>query len=78
MIDLMNNMPEIEDQFQAAKIASLKKLKLQELKELLLFWKYLSSKEMGRNYDINQKIYPEIKSLQLQDIKEFFNNRVKG
>ena len=33
---------------------------------------------MGRNYDINQKIYPEIKSLQLQDIKEFFNNRVKG
>ena len=78
MIDLMNNMPEVEDQFQSAKIAALKKIETSRTKRASLFWKYLSSKEMGRNFDINQKIYPEIKNLELQDIKEFFNTKVRG
>ena len=78
MIDLMNNMPEVEDQFQSAKIAALKKIETSRTKRSSLFWKYLSSKEMGINYDINQKIYSEIKNLELQDIKEFFNSKVKG
>ena len=78
MIELMNNMPEVEDQFQSAKIAALKKIETSRTKRASLFWKYLSSKEMGRNFDINQKIYPEIKNLELEDIKEFFNTKVKG
>ena len=78
MIDLMNNMPEVEDQFQSAKIAALKKIETSRTKRASLFWKYLSSKEMGRNFDINQKIYPEIKTIELEDIKEFFNTKVKG
>ena len=78
MIDLMNNMPEVEDQFQSAKIAALKKIETSRTKRASLFWKYLSSKKMGRNFDINQKIYPEIKNLELEDIKEFFNTKVKG
>ena len=78
MIDLMNNMPEVEDQFQSAKIAALKKIETSRTKRASLFWKYLSSKEMGRNFDINQKIYPEIKNIELQNIKEFFNTKVKG
>ena len=32
---------------------------------------------MGRNFDINQKIYTEIKNLELEDIKECFNTKVK-
>jgi len=78
MIDLMNNMPEVEDQFQSAKIAALKKIETSRTKRASLFWKYLSSKQMGREYDINEKIYPEIKNLELEDIKEFFNDKVKG
>ena len=78
MIDLMNNMPEVEDQFQSAKIAALKKIETSITKRASLFWKYLSSKQMGREYDINEKIYPEIKNLKLDDIKEFFNDKVKG
>ncbi len=78
MIDLMNNMPEVEDQFQSAKIAALKKIETSRTKRASLFWKYLSSKQMGREYDINEKIYPEIKNLKLEDIKEFFNDKVKG
>jgi hypothetical protein len=33
---------------------------------------------MGRDYDINQKIYPQIKNLELKDIKSFFNTKIKG
>lgn len=78
MIDLMNNMPEVEDQFNSAKIAALKKIETSRTKRSSLFWKYLSSKEMGRDYDINQKIYPQIKNLELKDIKSFFNTKIKG
>lgn len=78
MIDLMNNMPEVENQFQSAKIAALKKIETSRTKRASLFWKYLSSNQMGRNYDINKKIYNEIKNLELQDIKEFFNTKIKG
>ena len=77
MIDLMNNMPEVENQFQSAKIAALKKIETSRTKRASLFWKYLSSNQMGRNYDINKKIYNEIKNLELQDIKEFFNTKIK-
>jgi len=78
MMYLMNNMPEVKDQFQSAKVAALKKIETSRTKRSSLFWKYLSAKEMGRNFDINQKIYPEIKELELDDIKVFFNNKMKG
>jgi zinc protease len=78
MMELMNNMPEVEDQFQDSKMAALKKIETSRTKRASLFWRYLSSKEMGRDYDLNQDIYPEIKTLELTDLKAFFNKNIKG
>ena len=78
IMELMNEMPEVEDQFQDAKLAALKKIETSRTKRSSLFWRYLGAKEMGRDYDINSKIYPEIKKLELTDLKTFFNNNIKG
>lgn len=78
IMELMNNMPEVEDQFQDSKMAALKKIETSRTKPSSLFWRYLSAKEMGRDYDLKKEIYPQIKKLELADLKTFFNNNIKG
>ncbi|MGB0881649.1 MAG: M16 family metallopeptidase [Vicingaceae bacterium] len=78
IMELMNEMPEVEDQFQDSKMAALKKIETSRTKRSSLFWRYLSAKEMGRDYDLNSEIYPQIKELQLADLKTFFNNNIAG
>ncbi len=78
IMELMNNMPEVEDQYQDSKLAALKKIETSRTKRSSLFWRYLSAKEMGRDYDLNKEIYPQIKKLELSDLKTFFNTNIKG
>ena len=33
---------------------------------------------MGRDYDVNTKVYPAIKEMQLSDLKNYFDNNIKG
>ncbi|MGB0886861.1 MAG: M16 family metallopeptidase [Vicingaceae bacterium] len=78
IMELMNEMPEVEDQFQDSKIAALKKIETSRTKRSRLFWNYLAAKEMGRDYDLNEKIYPQIKNLELANLKTFFNQNIAG
>ncbi len=78
MLELMTDMPAVNDQFEGAKLAALKKIETSRTKENSLFWKFLSAKEMGRDYDINTKVYPAIKTMQLTDLKKYFNTNIKG
>ena len=78
IMELMNKMPEVEDQFQDSKMAALKKIETSRTKRSRLFWNYLAAKEMGRDYDLNEKIYPQIKTLELANLKTFFNENIAG
>jgi predicted Zn-dependent peptidase len=78
IMELMNNMPEVEDQFQDSKMAALKKIETSRTKRSSLFWQYLNAKEMGRDIDIKKEIYPLIKKLELKDMKDFFDANIKG
>jgi predicted Zn-dependent peptidase len=78
ILELMNNMPEVEDQFQDSKVSALKKIETTRTKRQNLFWQYLANKKMGRDYDLNEKIYPEIEKMQLKDLKAFFDSNIKG
>jgi len=78
LLELMNNMPEVEDQFEDARLAAQKKIETSRTKRSGLFWKYLSAKEMGRDYDLNQDIYPALKTMDLKTLKTFFENNIKG
>ncbi len=78
MMDLMNNMPEAEKQFNAAKEATLKKLAAQRITKANIFWSYERLQKLGIDNDHREAMYNAIKGMTLKDLKTFFNKNIKG
>lgn len=78
MMDLMTNMPEAEKQFNAAKAAALKKIAAERINDTGIFWAYESLKKKGIDNDNREKIYNAIKNMTMEDLRNFFNNNIKG
>ncbi|SNR15720.1 M16 family metallopeptidase [Tenacibaculum jejuense] len=78
MMNLMNNMPEAEKQFNAAKNAALKKIAAQRINDTRIFWTYESLKKRGFTNDNREEVYNAIKNLTMKDLKDFFDNNIKG
>ena len=78
LLDLMNNMPEVEDQFEDAKTAAMKKIETSRTKKSDLFWQFLAAKKMNRDYDINRDIYSSLEQIDMKELKLFFDNNIKG
>ncbi len=78
MSELMNNMPEVADQFNGSKLAALKKIETSRTKQANIFWRYLSSKDLGRDYDINKDIYEKVQKMEIKDLKIFFDQNIKN
>ncbi|QXP73854.1 insulinase family protein [Tenacibaculum sp. AHE15PA] len=78
MMDLMNNMPEAEKQFNAAKESTLKKLAAQRITKSNIFWTYEGLKKRGIENDHREAMYNTIKNMKIEDLKAFFDKNVKG
>ena len=78
MFELMNNMPEASMQFESAKEAVVKKLESDWTTGKGVYWQYEKAKKLGVDYDLNQKIYAQVQSMSLSDLKVFFEAHVKG
>lgn len=78
MLDLMNNMPEAEEQFESAKEATLKKIASQRITKSNIFWQYEALKKRGIDYDNREEIYNEVSEMTMDDLKSFFNDNIKG
>ena len=78
MLELMNDMPKAEGNFETAKDAALKKIETQRVKDRNVFWSYQSALKRGLDYDVNEKIYAEIQQLSLDQLGEFFDANIKG
>ena len=78
MMDLMNNMPEAEKQFQAAKESTLKKLAAQRITKSSIFWNYERLQKLGIDNDNREEMYNTIKNMTMKDLKAFFDKNVKG
>lgn len=78
MMDLMNDMPEAEKQFNAAKSAALKKLAAQRITKSNIFWSYERLKKLGIDNDPREEMYNAIKKMTMEDLKEFFNKNIKS
>ena len=78
MMDLMSNMPEAEEQFLAAKEATLKKLAAQRITKSNIFWSYERLKRLGIDNDNREEMYNAIKSMTMEDLRNFFNENIKG
>ena len=78
LLELMNNMPEVDAQFEDARIASMKKIETSRTKRSNLFWQYLYAKKMNRNYDLNKDVYAALNEMSMKDLKMFFDQNIKG
>ena len=78
MMELMNDMPEAEKQFIAAKEATLKKLAAQRITKSNIFWTYERLQKLGIDNDNREAMYNTIKEMTIEDLKDFFNKNIKG
>ena len=78
MMGLMNDMPESEAQFQAAKESTLKKLAAQRINKSGIFWSYERLQKLGINEDNREAMYNAITDMTMEDLRGFFNNNIKG
>lgn len=78
MLELMNNMPEAEKQFNAAKESTLKKIAAQRITKSSIFWSYERLKKLGIDNDNREQMYNTIKAMKIEDLKAFFDKNVKG
>ncbi|WP_040281837.1 M16 family metallopeptidase [Psychroserpens damuponensis] len=78
MMELMTNMPEAEEQFNAAKEATLKKLAAQRITKSGIFWSYERLKKLGIDNDNREELYNTIKNMTMDDLRDFFNSNIKG
>ena len=78
MLDLMNNIPKAQKQFEDSKNATLKKLASQRINKSNIFWTYESLKDRGLDYDIREQIYTEVQNMSIDDMINFFNENIKG
>lgn len=76
--DLMNDMPQAENQFQNSKNAALKKIATSRYNKAGIFFYWLNLQERGIDYDINRDIYAQTQKLTLKDLENFFNQHIKG
>ncbi|WP_456442210.1 M16 family metallopeptidase [Psychroserpens sp.] len=78
MMELMTNMPEAEEQFKAAKEATLKKLAAQRITKSSIFWNYERLKKLGIDNDNREDMYNTIKDMTMDDLRDFFNTNISG
>lgn len=78
LLDLMNEMPEAQEQFESARISALKKIESERITKSNIFWTWESNKKRGYDYDIRKDNYEAIKNLQFEDLQAFFDTHIKG
>jgi predicted Zn-dependent peptidase len=78
MMGLMSDMPEAQEQFEAAKTATLKKLASQRITKSNVFWNYERLQRLGINEDNREVMYSAIKEMKMKDLRAFFNENIKG
>jgi zinc protease len=78
MLELMNNMPAAERQFNEAKDAVLKRIASQRITKSNIFWTYEGLKKRGFDYDNREEMYNEIQNITMADVQAFFDENVKG
>ena len=78
MMGLMNDMPEVEQLFEASRNSTLKKIAAQRITKSNIFWTYESLKRRGIDHDNRKEIYEEVQKMNLSDLRDFFDSSIKG
>jgi zinc protease len=78
MFGLMNDIPDAEISFEAAKESILKNLETERIMNNELFWAYLENNDIGIHHDYREDLYNRIKRMTFDEVKDFFASNIKG
>jgi predicted Zn-dependent peptidase len=78
MNNLLNNMPEVSQQFEGARASVVKTLESDWTTRADIYAAYDRAKKRGLDYDIRKTVYEKAGSLTLADVHRFFDEHVKG
>jgi predicted Zn-dependent peptidase len=78
MLELMNDMPRAELQFNMAKESLIKQMDSERIIKAQIFWTYLSNLDRGITYDIRKDVYDNVQNMTLDDLNAFFDQHIKG
>lgn len=77
MNELMESLPQIPNQFLTAKNAALKQIEAGRINRTNIFFNQLNLKKLGINYDFRKNVYEEIEKLTLENLTEFYQEKMK-
>lgn len=78
MLDLMNNIPRADIQFESARDAAMKQIETSRTTREAIFWSYQVAKERGLDYDLRKVVYDSLQTIDFDDLQNFFDNDIKG
>ncbi len=78
MNKLLNDMPEVPQQFEGARASVIKTLESDWITRSDIYWAYDRAKKRGLNYDVRKVVYEKAKTTTMADVHKFFNEHVKG
>lgn len=78
MMELMNDMPEAEEQFNQAKKATLKQIAAERITKSDIFWTFEGLKKRGITNDYREEMYKTIEKMTFDDLRAFFDENIKG
>ncbi|MDB5282856.1 MAG: peptidase [Bacteroidota bacterium] len=78
MNKLLNNMPEVPQQFEDAKDNVIKTLSTDWITGADIYSAWDRARKRGLNYDVRKDVYEKAKTTSLGNIHDFFNQHIKG
>jgi predicted Zn-dependent peptidase len=78
MSNLLNNMVEVQKQFDGSKTAAEKNLESEWITGEGIFSSYERAAKRGLDYDLRKEMYDKIPNISMADLKNFFDQHVKG
>ncbi len=78
LLDLMNDMPANAQQFEAARGSALRKMEADRTTKENIYWTYDRKQRLGLPNDHEQVLYERIQRADLEGLKTFFNENIKG
>ncbi|TVR38552.1 MAG: insulinase family protein [Cryomorphaceae bacterium] len=78
MLDLMNDLPRSDVQFESARDAALKQIETNRISRSNIFWSYESARKLGLDYDRRKPLYDALQTISFDDLQTFFDANIKG
>ena len=76
MSEIMNDMPQAEQQFAQSVEASIKKIQSERVTRSSVYWNYQQALRRGLDYDVRADVYDALQGMTINDLNNFFDEHI--